>query len=188
MRLWIWSKALPASDKSVSYGHYLLVIGWLLLTFVAAAYFIAQRLVEFDPQRTLATLSQEDMQRHFSTLIPINEREANTGKVIHFSSANCRCNRISAAHKSSINLSARQGGLHVIDVELAATSSELPVPSVPAIALFDDKGELAYFGPYSQGIGCGESRSVVEVVLNNIRHGFNPELIVDQAKGCYCNV
>ena len=178
---------MPASSNPTKTKHYLLVTLWLLFTFVAAGYFIQLRLVEFDPDQQLYGLSRQEVQLELEQLLALTSGDSQ-GKIIHFSSENCRCNKLAQRHKSSINRLASADGLGIVDYEIASLPDNFPLPSVPAIALFDKQGELAYLGPYSQGLGCGESEGMIEVVMNNLRHGMNPELILNDAKGCYCNV
>ncbi|MFT4789297.1 MAG: hypothetical protein ACI95X_002131 [Paraglaciecola sp.] len=55
----------------------------------------------------------------------------------------------------------------------------------PAIAIFDDEGNLAYLGPYSTGIGCFSGNNTFEPYLDskaNLR-----AMIPLEATGCYCN-
>lgn len=178
---------MPASNKKAGIRHYLLVGMWLGCTFFLAAYFIQSRLVPFDPQGQLMEVNQDKLS---ASLLFSNQDISLEGKgtLIHIWSSDCRCNTLALGHKRDVSKQAESDNFHVLDVELDDIPGSSIIPSTPAVALIDSQGQLAYFGPYSTGLGCGESSGLIEVALNNLRHGFNPGLIVYEAKGCYCNV
>lgn len=61
------------------------------------------------------------------------------------------------------------------------------VPNTPAAILLNKHGELVYAGPLSEGIACSTGSGFVELAINNLQAGFNSNLKLSQAKGCYCH-
>ncbi len=61
------------------------------------------------------------------------------------------------------------------------------LPATPAAALFDNRGELAYFGPHLGGKFCGSSSvNQLEWALNLIARGENLNIISASSRGCFC--
>ncbi len=159
---------------------------WLLLTLIAAIYFISNRLTSFDPNMKLAG-------RESSSLIEkIREIEALknvdlSNTIIHFTSNDCSCTKYSEDHKASINKKAQLDDFNVLNIRLPADLLTI-IPSTPSILIVSAIENLLYFGPYSVGLSCSQSNGYVETVLQNYAQGFNSDLIIGDVKGCYCNV
>lgn len=159
---------------------------WLVFTMLAAIYFISGRLVDFDPEQKLsgknsAFLMQE--LREIEQLKNINLSDT----IIHFTSPNCSCSQYSEDHKRTINKQAAQEGFNVINVNLPVHLSTL-IPSTPAILIVSKTQQLLYLGPYSIGLACSQSNGYVETVLQNYAKGYDTDLIINDAEGCYCNL
>ena len=60
------------------------------------------------------------------------------------------------------------------------------LPASPALAIWDRDGNLAYAGPYSEGLVCNSSNSFVEPVLDALTQGRQVSLASGLAVGCYC--
>ena len=58
----------------------------------------------------------------------------------------------------------------VDDLILALPGAER-LPASPAVAIWDQRGELAYFGPYSEGLSCNSSNSFIEPILEALSSG-----------------
>jgi hypothetical protein len=58
--------------------------------------------------------------------------------------------------------------------------------STPAIAVFDDLGNLSYLGPYSTGIGCLSGNGTVEPYLD-VKSTMGA-IVPLESTGCYCRV
>lgn len=56
----------------------------------------------------------------------------------------------------------------------------------PAVAIWDQQGRMAYFGPYSEGAICNASNSFVEPVLEALLQGRAMHITHTLAVGCYC--
>ncbi|MCE2596369.1 DUF6436 domain-containing protein [Motilimonas cestriensis] len=163
--------------------HVVIVVVWVISTLIAASYFINARLVEFDPNGKL----QQNRQGFVMSLLAQAQLDplAMDNTIIHFTSEGCVCNSYSQAHKQTLNQQAISNGYQVINLTMTAALREL-VPATPAALVMSNEGKLVYFGPYSEGLACSSSNSLIELAINNFNKGFNPELIIDKAKGCYC--
>lgn len=74
----------------------------------------------------------------------------------------------------SLGLSMQQSFLSVISM-------------TPAVMVFNQDQQLAYFGPYSEGATCGQGQGYVELVLDSlISTGVNPKWMNTSAIGCFC--
>ena len=61
------------------------------------------------------------------------------------------------------------------------------VPAAPsAVVYYRKTGTISYLGPHSSGVVCGSGTGFVELVLNNLQHGFDPQLYELEQKGCFC--
>ena len=67
---------------------------------------------------------------------------------------------------------------------------ELPgaehLPASPAVAVWNQDGQLAYIGPYSEGAICTSSNSFIEPVLEALLAGRPVQSTGSLAVGCYC--
>lgn len=115
-----------------------------------------------------------------------------TGKplVFHFVDPGCSCSRFSYPHIEGLEqryasaASFSEAGTFAIEgVELPA---EMMVPAGPAVAIWDQEGVLAYFGPYSGGAVCGEGADFVSSTLDQLKQGVNPQWINHEVVGCFC--
>ena len=147
----------------------------------------SQKLVEFDGSGKLWQLSQGE---HFD--VDFTEKvqqlvETSQSKVIHFTATNCQCNTVAKEHIESVEKLARQHGFNNVTVNVAEHQLLLDViPATPAVAVFDDSGELIYLGPYSAGYSCNVGSGIVESYVSG-KVGKTPSAtILSETKGCYC--
>lgn len=159
---------------------------WLVLTFIAAIYFISSRLTLFDPQMKLTGKDSHFVIKQLKQSVELMDVDLRN-TIIHFTSNNCACSQYSEEHKESINNQAKLAGFNVININLAADFLTI-IPSTPAILILNEIENLLYFGPYSTGLACSESNGYVETVLKNYAKGFNSDLMITDVKGCYCNI
>jgi len=164
--------------------HVAILVSWLGLTIIAAVFFIVPRLTDFDPQHKLLNLPGLQVMKQIKLLPQLRNTDL-SNSLIHFTSKGCQCRQFTVQHKQQIDAQAAKDSLNIINIELDQSSI---VPSTPAIAIVDKRGELMYLGPYSKGLSCTKSAGYVELVMNNYRQGFNTRLIVSQAQGCYCHI
>ncbi|GAA0823218.1 hypothetical protein GCM10009111_32550 [Colwellia asteriadis] len=172
-------------NNGVRRYQYIVFILWLIFTVIAAKYFIFGRLVAFDPSNKLDQDSIAIVNNIKTDLSLQNARLNNT--IIHFTSQGCSCASYSAPHKESINRQARQSDFTIKEIELSVKNRNI-IPSTPAILILGNKGELVYLGPYGEGIECSIESSIVDIILKNYIKGFNANLIINKAKGCYCHL
>lgn len=69
---------------------------------------------------------------------------------------------------------------------LASLPGAEHLPASPAVAIWSAKGELAYFGPYSEGATCSSDNSFIEPVLDALLAGRIVKSPGGLAVGCYC--
>lgn len=62
------------------------------------------------------------------------------------------------------------------------------IPSSPGASIYYRQTQsLSYFGPHSSGVTCGQGSNYIELVLNNLSHGFDPKLYELNSEGCFCS-
>lgn len=113
--------------------------------------------------------------------------------VLHFVDPDCPCSRFSTPHIQALE-SQYAGRARFIDFMSAGKGNELSgivlpanaVPAAPAVAIWDGKGQLAYFGPYSGGAVCGEGTDFVAATLDQLQSGAVPHWINHEVVGCFC--
>jgi hypothetical protein len=67
------------------------------------------------------------------------------------------------------------------------TGNELSwIDATPAALVYDARGKLVYYGPYSDGARCGESGGLVERVLDRVLLGHTPLPQPFYGGGCFC--
>jgi hypothetical protein len=176
---------MNAVNNKVERYHYIVFTLWLIFIVITAKYFIYDSLVAFDPKKKLAQDSSVIVNQ-----IKFNlglDPKAATKTIIHFTSQDCACTSYSTSHKSTINQKAVETGFTIKNIELSENNNNL-IPSTPAVLVLDETGGLIYLGPYAEGIECSVNSSVVDIVIQNYLKGFNANLIVNDTKGCYCNL
>lgn len=151
---------------------------WLSLTVLAFWWFEYRYWRNFAP--VSATFSGEEVSQLYA-------RVGAPGKVtiVHFSNEQCPCNAYSRGHIKQLQTRlsvSHQVTLSPLDDVLKGVS----IPASPATAIWDEKGQLAYFGPYSSGAVCGEGQDFVSRVLDAISVNTNPQWVNMVGLGCYC--
>lgn len=173
---------LQALDDKKQRKHYLVLFCWLLSVLVSAQYFIAQQSVAFDPADRLMDLNSESL---LQQIIAEHNVSIQSFQIVEFVSADCHCNRVTELHKRKLENFANQNGVGFSSIEIDSSNS---VTSTPSVLVTNNQGELVYFGPVGEGIGCNENTDVVQTAITNYQLGFNPSLVNAQAEGCYCNL
>lgn len=109
--------------------------------------------------------------------------------VVHVYDAQCPCNRFTEPHLARIEAAYRQRGVHFERVERAsALGAAAPgwIEATPAALVFDARGKLIYFGPYSDAAACGSTNGLVERVLDQVLSGRSPTPGLVISGGCFC--
>lgn len=132
-----------------------------------------KQLIQFDTQAILE-------------LYPILKQDTgNQPLVVHFKDDECPCERYRLAHLSGMKTDlqgVRQVTLSQLDQRLA----QISIPASPAVAIWDQHGVLAYFGPYSSGMTCGQGFDFIKIVLDKLSQNENPQWVNNQGFGCFC--
>ncbi|WP_448213458.1 DUF6436 domain-containing protein [Colwellia sp. MEBiC06753] len=149
----------------------------------AFAYLLNKQLVMFDPEYGLAQHTPKSLLTALAQDNLLAEAlNENGNMIVHFQSPNCQCDQVSSGHIMALN---NQAAHHFSIKQITVSANHSAIPSTPAVAIVES-GELLYFGPYGQGIGCNNSQGFAQTVLNNLNKGFRANIIVSDAKGCYC--
>ncbi|WP_413699741.1 DUF6436 domain-containing protein [Psychromonas sp. KJ10-10] len=62
------------------------------------------------------------------------------------------------------------------------------IPSTPSVAIISNMGEVIYYGPYGQGIACSQTAGYAQTMLKNYLKGYIGNVVIKDAKGCYCSL
>lgn len=167
--------------KNRKYFQISILISWLIFTFIGFMYFTFERLSEFDPNGVLKNISRNQFTQSF-----LDEKIAMSGSntIIHFYQTDCACNNSSETHIQQLNDVATKNNYSFVSLEV---DNALLVPSTPSVAIINETNELVYYGPYGEGLGCSQTNGFALTVMNNHLLGYSANLIVQSAKGCYCN-
>ncbi|MDG1750634.1 MAG: DUF6436 domain-containing protein [Thalassotalea sp.] len=157
---------------------------WLLFTIVAFSYFISKNLVPFDAFEKLKGLKTHEVAKHFEKYI-LKENATSSPTILHFTNDSCRCNKFSQKHIDGINIIADVNQINVLSITI---NEDQLIPSIPSVAIIDQLGELIYFGPYGEGASCSKTSGFAKTILKNHIKGYSANLVVNDAKGCYCTV
>jgi len=107
--------------------------------------------------------------------------------LLHFIDTNCPCSRFALPHIQQLQAQFNHNAMHYVWPNRPPSLTEqLPVPASPAVAIWDQKGQLAYFGPYSGGAFCGRDEDFVQSTLSQLKQNKNPRWINHDVFGCYC--
>ena len=157
--------------------------------------FQSRYLRTFDNQTTFFDGSQLRLPPELAGPSPI--------RVVHFWDPACPCNVGNQQHLGelvehfapqgvSFHVVQRPGSHGQLPANLAALKplTSLPgseqLPATPAVAIWDRDGNLAYFGPYSEGAVCNSSNSFIEPILKALAQGRRVQASNTLAVGCYC--
>ncbi|MFT6900264.1 MAG: hypothetical protein ACJAXS_000426 [Colwellia sp.] len=157
---------------------------WIVFTLSAFSYFVKGRLVDFDKSNKLTGIDYQEISNDF-TRYTHQEKKAGRTTLLHFSTISCDCQVFSEKHIQDLNKIANAN--HFIIKNIIVEQHNI-IPSTPSVALIDESGEVVYFGPYGQGLACSKTTGYAQTMLNNYLKGYNANIVVKEAKGCYCNV
>lgn len=161
-----------------------LLLGWLSAAAAAFWWFQFQYVRKFDE----AWVSFQGRDILATRLSPLNANAL----VVHYVDDSCPCSRFSAPHIQQLEETFSQNVEFITFNQLDtrdpryAILRELPMPATPAVAIWSQNGQLAYFGPYSSGAVCGEGADFVAATLEKLALDENPHWINHEAIGCFC--
>jgi hypothetical protein len=141
-------------------------------------------MVLFDASEKLKDLSTHQIAKHFERYI-VKQNTTPSTTILHFSNESCRCNQFSEKHINDINTIAVVNHINVLSITI---NEDQLIPSIPSVAIIDQLGELIYFGPYGEGASCSKTSGFAKTILENYMKGYTANLVVNDAKGCYCIV
>lgn len=173
---------LPTSNNVFQWKHFGVLFCWLFSVLASATYFINQQSIAFDPKGQLSSLTGNNV---VARIASEHQLLAEKLQIVEFISPDCHCNRVTELHKRKLERFAVQNGVEFQSVEIKASKT---ITSTPSILVTDEEGELVYFGPVGEGIGCNENTDAVQTAISNYQKGYNPNFINSQTKGCYCNL
>tara|TARA_R110000744_G_scaffold167365_6_gene284833 strand:- start:36 stop:617 length:582 start_codon:yes stop_codon:yes gene_type:complete len=178
------------ATQSSSFQRVLVVIGlisWVGLTIGGLAYWSMQSQRDFDPQQTFASAAMAPEYPQAIVASMSKQYPGLTKTVVHIQQEGCSCNFSNNIHADRIDYKLDKFQYRSLHVSAISLPSNIILPSLPAIMIFDEQGELGYFGPYSSGYFCSTNSAIVDRFLDNIL--LNTHLgsaVISEGYGCYC--
>ncbi|HEX5842253.1 MAG TPA: DUF6436 domain-containing protein [Pseudomonas sp.] len=173
----------------------LLLILWGAALLAAYWWYEARYLRSFNEQTTLFQGEQLRLPDKLAGPGPI--------RLVHFWDPACPCNVGNQQHLAELIAHYQPLGVAFYAVQKPASQGQLPatlsglqalpevpgsaqIPASPAVAIWDEQGRLAYFGPYSEGANCTSSNSFIEPILEALSAGRPVQASNNLARGCFC--
>jgi len=178
----IWKITLRASNNKITKLQVSIIVCWLTFTATVFGLSINSRLVDFDGANKLNSIEYLEFSEHISSYIKTG-LNGEKGNIIHFTSEDCHCNRYSKQHIEDINQLANK---HSFNVEYISLREHDVIPATPSTAIVDNSGKVIYFGPYGEGLECNKTEGYAQTMINNYLKGFSANIVVKEARGCYC--
>ena len=144
---------------------HVVVLAWIVSTVLAFMLLSFERLKQFDPSSRLKGLSAIE----FGQLLDREFDSDLSQTIIHFSQPECACNNASQQHVQQLNKLASEYLFKVKNVNVAEINL---VPSSPSVAIIDEYGDIAYFGPYGEGLECANTKGFAITVFKKIIQGY----------------
>lgn len=145
-------------------------------------YFQSKQLVLFDSQ---AIMSQPSWFDKVSIAID-NSATVTKPLLVIIKDDACICSIRANKHITDLTQYAESHQLAVKEVTISKELRAI-IPATPMAVLVNKNKELVYAGPLSEGLACSSGSGFVELAINNLQAGFNTNLKLSQAKGCYCH-
>lgn len=125
-------------------------------------------------------------------------------RIVHFWDPACPCNVGNQQHLAELLANYGPQGVRFYAVQKPGSQGHLPqtlaglenlpalpgsaqLPASPAVAIWDKQGQLAYFGPYSEGLTCNASNSFIEPIIAALLAGRPVNATHTLAVGCFCD-
>lgn len=172
---------MPALNKSITTVQIAIFVIWIVLTVAAFAYFIDSKLVNFNDGTKVTYLDTQELADSLTQYI----EPTNRSSILHFSQPNCQCQQFSEAHIKDINDIATANSFNVKNITI---EDHTILPATPSVAILNNLGEVVYFGPYGEGLACSQTSGFAQTMLSNFIKGYSADLIIKEAKGCYCKI
>ncbi|WP_252273601.1 DUF6436 domain-containing protein [Pseudomonas subflava] len=169
---------------------------WLGAMLVAYQWFQSRYIRPFEERTELFMGSQLRLPADLAGPGPI--------RLVHFWDPACPCNVRNQQHLGELVQQFAARGVQFYAVRKAGSQGRLPanlaalqpleslpgsegLPASPAVAIWDQRGELAYFGPYSEGAVCTSANSFIEPILEALVAGRPVRADSNLAVGCFCD-
>lgn len=172
---------MPASNKSITPFQISVIVIWIGVTIAAFAYFIDSKLIDFNDNNKSNYLDRHKLADSLKKYIEPTKRST----VLHFKQPDCQCQQFSEAHIKNINDIASENNFNVKTITI---EGDALLPATPSVAILNNLGEIVYFGPYGEGLACSQTNGFAQAMLTNFIKGYSADLIIEEAKGCYCKV
>lgn len=122
---------------------------------------------------------------HFENLNAL-KRKSGRITVRQYINPSCPCNRYVNKHRRELEL--EFSGNRVAFEEVNPRDLVGVKPSAtPAIAIWDEAGNLAYYGAFSNGVLCNAKTSLIGPVISSLLEGTNPLVLNTNGVGCFCS-
>lgn len=174
----------------------LLILLWAAAMLAAYWWYEARYLRSFSEQTALFYGEQLRLPDELAGLGPI--------RLVHFWDPACPCNIGNQQHLADLIERFGPQDVTFYSVQKPGSTGQLPstlsalqpltallgseqIPASPAVAVWDRAGQLAYFGPYSEGATCTSSNSFIEPILDALIAGRPVNASNTLAVGCFCD-
>ena len=171
------------------WGVFGLLPAWIGMFMLSLMYANGGRLKEFDPHQRIKMASMTVIfEKDFATAVRTVVGQDTNNLVLHLGTKKqCFCEFLASQHIAQTAELANIKNLQYRKLMLDEHENLLAfISSVPALAVFDAQGELAYLGPYSTGLGCLTNISYSEQYL--LAPPQEGPVIITETQGCYCQV
>ena len=170
---------------------------WVALLVLAYWYFFIKPQQWFDASmQQPPRLAESLQQRALRTLLLSHFPQLQSGRpwFVRFRQDSCLCERFVELYHRSIVAQSDSEVLQVVTLELGSEGLDAGertlvhqlIPSTPAVAVFDAKGNVVYFGPYHQDGICSADNSYLEPVLQALAQGQPLTVLNTLVFGCFC--
>ncbi|PTS82213.1 thiol-disulfide isomerase [Pseudomonas sp. HMWF032] len=173
----------------------LLILLWAAAMLAAYRWYESRYLRSFSEQTALFYGEQLRLPDELAGPGPI--------RLVHFWDPACPCNVGNQQHLAELIERFASQGVNFYAVQKPGSSGQLPstlsalqplaeltgstqIPASPAVAIWDRTGQLAYFGPYSEGAVCTSSNSFIEPILDALIEERPVSASNTLAVGCFC--
>lgn len=184
---------MPRTYKHLLAG--LLLLLWGAAMFAAYQWYEARFIRSFSEQTALFYGERLRLPAELAGPGPI--------RLVHFWDPACPCNVGNQQHLAELLEHYAPLGVSFYAVQKPASQGQLPatlsalqalpglegseqIPASSAVAIWDRDGQLAYFGPYSEGATCTSSNSFIEPILEALAANRPVSASNTLAVGCFC--
>lgn len=184
-----------------------LCIAWLVCVGAAFVFLLEQQIHPFDENGVYLHTQQATLPAFLS--LPLKDSDVQVDastQIRHWLDPQCSCYRFakSVVLQQIKNAQADENHLVILkstdtfwDTQGIAnrilTDSEYQqtkyfMPASPAATVHKPKlTSVSYLGPHNSGSYCGQGTSYIDIVMSNLRSGFDPQFVNVNESGCFCN-